>query len=162
MMTAIIFLAVIGLIVGAVALVGAGWDHWQWVRDGRPLFNEHEQLRIDVLRAGGRTNTSARREMLRLRQSPFYQTIQSCRDLDDLIENPAREGELVAMMPALTENLLATCDDDPAKQLFIEGVLSQDQSELGKKLLVAMHEPEKRPHITRLIATAMLSGKPAS
>lgn len=94
MMTAVIFLAVIGLFVGAVALVGAGWNHWQWVRDGRACFNEHEQLRIDVLRAQGRTLTSARREVMRLRQSPYWQTIQAVRDVDDLLTNPLRGAEL--------------------------------------------------------------------
>lgn len=94
MTTAIIFLAVIGLFVGTVALVGAGWNHWQWVRDGRPSFNVHEQLRIDMLRANGRSATTARREILRLRQSPYLQAIQGIRDVDDLLTNPARGAEL--------------------------------------------------------------------
>lgn len=159
MMTTIIYVAAIGLFVGAVALVGAAWNHWQWARDGRPSFSKGELLQIDLLRAQGRTLTSARREVMRLRNSPYRQTMESFRDLDDLLENPAREGELMSMAPALTENLLAASDDNSAKQLFIEGLLSQDQSEGGKKLLASMRDPEKRLHMTSVLAAAIQSAK---
>lgn len=88
------FSLIVIAIVAALAGIGALWNHVLWVRDGRPSFTSAEQLRIDVLRAQGRTLSAARRTILAHRGSPFVAEIEAVRDTGDLINNPGREAEL--------------------------------------------------------------------
>ena len=88
-----------------IALIGHLWSRQMWVRDGRPIFTKEEQLQIDIRRAQGWTLGSARRQILKLRQSPFVETIRQMRDSEDLIINPAREDELKAIAPHLASNI---------------------------------------------------------
>jgi hypothetical protein len=77
-------------IVGFVALVwaiGAVWNHWWWIRDGRPTLSKSEQLDVDILRA-------ARREVIKQRESEMMTEIADIRETENLLFNPERETEL--------------------------------------------------------------------
>lgn len=85
MKDALVFVAAIAGIVVTVAAIGRLWALAMWVRDGRPKFTASEQLHIDRLRAQGRTQTGARREVLRLRRSPYAASVREIRESGALL-----------------------------------------------------------------------------
>lgn len=157
MTEAISFVLGIAAFVGAIALIGAAWNYLHWLKDGRPNFTQQEQLRIDLLRSQGRTLTGARREVQRSRQSGPVKAMQEIADTEDLLFNPSREDELAAVMPAVSEGILALPNDDPTKQAFIEQMLEADESEMGEKMLAAMRDSNKREKVTAAFSQLIVS-----
>ena len=129
----ILFVGSIALFIAFIAGAGALWNHFQWVRLGRPNFSSAETLQIDLLRASGLTQTAARRKVFALRSSPFAAEVENIRTLEDLMTNPAREHALRSVALDMQSAILMRDDGDPLKQMFIESRLDSAHGPKARK-----------------------------
>jgi len=85
--------------------IGAAWNRWWWVKDGRPYLTQAEHLAVDLLQARGFTTTAARRKVVGERRNDVLSEINVIRETEDLLFNPARESELRQHLTKHTDNL---------------------------------------------------------
>lgn len=158
-------LVFIGLLVltGVVCWwLGRGWDYLTWVRDGRPQLSQSEELQCSKLVYDGTHPTVARREVVRQRNAGFRQTIDTFRDISDMLHNPDRAQEAAEMLPTMTEAILARSNDDPVNQQLVETFLEQSGHEKAHLFLEAMKDPEQRTAVTGLFTEVVGLGKRAN
>jgi hypothetical protein len=88
------FFISIGGFVFLIWTIGAAWNHWWWIKDGRPTLSQSEQLEVEILRAKAFTKAAARREVIKGRRSDLATEMIAIRETEDLLFNPDREAEL--------------------------------------------------------------------
>lgn len=152
-------LAVLLIWIGAFWFLGNLWDRASWIREGRPVLDEDEQLLADVWIANGWSASLARRKAHGLGKQARWRL--NLLDTQDLMTNPSREEELRLLAPDAIIRLLNMADSEPVKQSAIETILEQQlegqSDDMSARLLSRMRNPQTRLETTGLLGDLFVS-----